>query len=204
MGCDPCVGLQLPDNFEQNCNLITKDCGVDSIYAALCDQEFMDLTQSSFDEAVINGKLKKMPIGDLVITSSTGTPVKLNGCKEIPGVTTYTLTYTSFSSTEDATEYTYWREFFQNSRNITVFWKQCDSIWFINQKWAIWNNGGQSGDAPTDEPVGINLSVTQPPIKSRNDAAELCQWTVVFTLKYSDVLVGTELPGITIAEEVES
>lgn len=200
MGCDPCLGLTIPDNFEQNCQLITKDCGVDSLYVAACDQAFDDLTQDSFDTAVNAGKLKKLPIGDLVITSSTSNPIKLNGCKEIPGSTTYTLTYTSYSASEDDSEYKYWLDFFTNVKNYTMLWKQCDNIWFINQKWAQWNINGQEGDAPTDESIGINIGVTQPPIKTRNDTVELCQWTVIFTYKYNSVLIGTTLPGIEIGE----
>lgn len=199
MSCEPCGGLTIPASFEENCNLITKDCGIQRLYGALCSYEFTDLEQETFDAAIAAEALAAFPIGNVTITAASGTAIKISACKEIPGRTTYTLAYSSVSMSEGIEMYTYWKNIFAAKVNLTIFWQGCDGLWFINQEWATWNNDGASpGSAPTTEPIGFNASMTTPPLLVRNDANELCEWQVTFTIKFDDVLVPTEIPGLVI------
>lgn len=196
MSCDNCLGLTIPDSFEDGCELLTKDCGIQRLYVALCNHEFTGLDQEDFDAAEAADALKALPIGNVTITATSGTPIKISACKEIPGRTTYTLAYTSVSMSEGTDMYTYWQSIFAAKVNLTILWQGCDGLWFLNPEWVAWNNAGASpGSVPT-EPIGINASMTSPPLLIRNDTTELCEWTVTFTFKLDDVLVPTELPGV--------
>jgi hypothetical protein len=199
MACNECLTFTLPDSFDQECEFLTKDCQVSDIYFSTCDQQFEDLTQESFDAAVTAGKLKKAPPGLWSVTVSSSEPIQVTGCKKIPGKSTYTAVFESYLASEDATEYMYWDTIHKSSSNLNLFYKQCDGIWQINQKWAQWNNNGQTpGEEPTDEPIGQNWSLTVVPNKILDDAKGICKWTMTWELEFSGVLVGTELPGISI------
>jgi hypothetical protein len=197
--CNSCGELTLPTNFETDCNLITKDCGIKFLYAALCSYEFSDLEQATFDAAVAAGAVTKFPSGLVTITTNTGTPIRVACDVYIPGSTTYTLTYVSYSMVDGTSMYEYWRDLYNAKTNLTLFWQGCDGLWFLNNEWADWNNDGASpGSAPTDEPIGYPANITTMPILQRDDTNELCTWNVTFEIKFNNVLVPTEIPDLAI------
>lgn len=199
MPCDACgIGFVLPDSFEVDCDITTKDCGVERMWGYLCDYELPTIDQTEIDAAVTAEKLKPLPLGNAVITPSTGTPFKVSCSKEIPGKTIYTITFTSASRSEDNADFLFWKQIYATKLNLTLFWKSCDGLYFINQLWADWVTAGSvPGDEP-DAPLGIEVSFTQIPNLVRDEANEICSWTMAWTFKLNDVLVAVPLPTITL------
>lgn len=199
MPCDSCgVDFVLPENFEVFCDIITKDCGAERVYAHLCDYGIDTLDQTTLDAAVTAEKLRTLPLGNLTITSSTGSPIKISCNKEIPGKTVYTMTFTSASRGESNEDFVYWDSMYRRKLNLSLAWKSCDGLWFLNPQWADWVTAGSiAGDEP-DAPFGYEVSFTQAPILVRDEANEICSWTMSWQFKYNGVLVAVPLPTITL------
>ena len=125
----------------------------------MCDYAIETLDQTTIDGAIAANKLKPLPLGNLTITSSTGTPYKVSCKKEIPGKTVYTATFTSASRGETNEDFIYWKQIFATKLNMTLAWKSCDGLWFLNQLWADWVAAGSvDGDEPLNTPFGIEVS----------------------------------------------
>ncbi len=194
--CSPCGDVILPVSFEE-CEILTKDCEIERMYSALCNYEFADLSQETFDAALAAGAISVMPSGNITYTAATAGQVKISCKTTNPGATTYTFTYVSYSQSEGIEMYQYWRDLYNAKSQITLFWKACDGKWFINQPWADWANDGESsGSVPSDYPIGYPASFTAVPILVRDETNELCTWTLTFEIKFNNVFVPTEIPGL--------
>ena len=199
MPCDACgIGFVLPDSFEADCNIITKDCGVERMYAYLCDFQLDTLDQESIDAAVTAGQLKPLPLGNATITPSTGTPLKVSCSKEIPGKTIYTIKFVSASRDDSNEDFLFWQQIYATKLNLTLLWKSCDGLWFINPAWSLWVNAGSLPATEPDEPLGIEVSFTEIPNLVRDEANEICSWNMSWQFKLNDVLIAVPLPTITL------
>lgn len=185
---------ELPDVFEQDCNILIKDCGVKWWGVVMCDHTFDDLSQGEIDAAKVAKKLLIMPASNVTITGEDGALVKV-GCQELPTPGTYTMSIVSPSMSDGLDMFTFYDTVDQLRNTLSVIWGECDDFIFLAKEWAEWNNAGAAGAAPT-VPLGITIKSMSTPKRIRNEGEERCEWLIEIKFKWTGVLYPTVLPGI--------
>ena len=197
--CVPCdVPVQPPQSFE-DCIIELRKFGASKFALLACNYEFTDITSpAEWEAAIAAGNIAISPSGVLTIGEPEVTNFVITGCGiEAVGELNYPITFTSYSTKLDLSDYDYMIDLFDRSLSLRLIPIDCNSIFNLTPVWssAVKNQDSESVTASADQSPGFEFSITSPPSWIEGEGSK-GQWSMSFSVKTNKPLNGVYLPGV--------
>lgn len=169
-------------------------------YVALikCDVNIPDPTDlTAWDALVASGDIQIMPKGKLDIPQpdvETSSDIDFCGGDTVLSIT-YNLTYQTYQTADDSSDYIYFQNLLKNHANYRMVWFDCDGNVNMSDEYIDFVDG-TSAVAPTGNP-GHAFSISAPPHPEEGDGQRV-RWgfTAQIELSGDEILRQTSLPGL--------
>lgn len=192
----------------ENCKTVTRPYGMDRMIGFHCSVDFTDIldtaSEGEWDAYLTSGDIIVTPSGGKFAFGDGTTDTLTDGCGvKFTDITERPWTFTSFSTAEDFSDETWWRDFHLEFGNYTWGWLTCSG----NGRIAFEDSVVQAIKASLAEvsvvavPVsspGYKMSIDKIPVfEAVNGDGKAGQWSTGGTFLHNTVLQTVEIPGLS-------
>jgi hypothetical protein len=194
-----CGTIQSPPQSYGGCDITTRQFGFDHFGFIKCDYAFTDILDSTeWNTAVGANNIRISPKGILDFPKPTFDTVKATGCgNKITLPANYTLNFTTLDTATDHTDFTYWKNVFDNRDSFRLFFFDCNGFFYLEDDWITAVDGGSPATVSGGNP-GFKFSITEMPFPDKETAGDndFYKWGVQFQFLKSGTLQARKLPGV--------